>query len=165
MNTTEQYCEEIPVLTWNEGLGLDVFSGERPLLDDRDHQEATIAQEEQIPLVPYTLTAQMKDFIPMPREVLQMGMSASSILLYGLLLDRATLSQRSGWCSYNGWVYIHYTIKKLSEKMKMSESSIRRMLMQLEDAQLILRLHFCSSPATFIFLRIPEASIDQPSPL
>ena len=60
----------------------------------------------------------MPPFIPLPRFMLAGEYSINAKLLYGLLLNRTTLSQKSGWLSrymaYNDRHYAnHYaTIKK-----------------------------------------------------
>lgn len=102
-------------------------------------------------LTPFTVHDQIKHFFPMPRLVLQMGIGSSAVLLYCLLLDRATLSQQNGWCNHNGWVYVNYTVSNLSEELNLDESSIRRLLLQLEQRKLIFRTH------PYIYLRVPKA--------
>lgn len=137
---------------------------------ERSIEEAIMLPEEEprerpkVVLAAYTIRHRIKQFIPMPRDVLQIGLNPSATLLYGLLLDRATLSQRTGWCDEDGWVYIHYTIRSLSKEMWMSESSIRRMLLQLEEHKLIRRVHYNPGSPSFIFLRVPVVSVEWKRP-
>ena len=42
--------------------------------------------------------------------------SINAKLLYGLLLNRTTLSQKSGWVSEDGNVYVIYTIKQMRKR-------------------------------------------------
>ena len=53
----------------------------------------------------------MPPFIPLPRFMLAGEYSINAKLLYGLLLNRTMLSQKSGWVSEDGNVYVIYTIK------------------------------------------------------
>ena len=42
-------------------------------------------------------------------------LSSDAKLLYGLLLDRASLSQRNNWLDNNGRVYVIYTINNIKD--------------------------------------------------
>lgn len=134
--------------------------GQMDASQDAPPEETREAQRSEVALAHYRKQYRMKQFIPLPRDVLMMGLSSSVILLYGLLLDRATLSQRSGWWNRNGCVYVHFTTKNLSKEMRMSESSVRRMLLQLEKSHLIFRIHSAPGTPSYIFLRIPRNSVE-----
>ncbi|MCD7771095.1 MAG: replication initiator protein A [Oscillospiraceae bacterium] len=47
-------------------------------------------------------------FIPLPRFIVAGEYSVNAKLLYGLLLSRTMLSQKSGWVSEDGSVYVVY---------------------------------------------------------
>ena len=49
-------------------------------------------------------------FLPYPYFLLKMDLSHTARLLYGLLLDRSTLSQKNGWQDSEGRTYIVYPV-------------------------------------------------------
>ena len=49
------------------------------------------------------------------------SLSTDAKLLYGILLDRISLSKKNGWIDSDGYVYIIYTIAELQWK-RVSES-------------------------------------------
>ena len=51
--------------------------------------------------------------------------SINAKLLYGLLLNRTMLSQKSGWVSEDGDVYVIYTIKQMANDLDRSERTGR----------------------------------------
>ena len=53
-------------------------------------------------------------YLPYPRFLLKMEISQTAKLLYSLLLDRSTLSQKNKWLDDEGRIYIIYPI---AEKM------------------------------------------------
>ena len=46
------------------------------------------------------------------------NISADAKMLYGILLDRMSLSARNGWIDENGRVYIIFTIDEAKEPLK-----------------------------------------------
>ena len=50
--------------------------------------------------------------------------SINAKLLYGPLLNRTTLSQKSGWVSEDGNVYVIYTIKQMANDLDRSERTV-----------------------------------------
>ena len=66
--------------------------------------------------------------------------SINAKLLYGLLLNRTTLSQKSGWVSEDGNVYVIYTIKQMADDLDRSERTVKTALRELENAGLITRM-------------------------
>lgn len=47
-------------------------------------------------LVRYTREGGLTNYLPLPRPLLELDLSGTALLLYALLLDRATLSQKNG---------------------------------------------------------------------
>ena len=45
------------------------------------------------------------------------GLSIEAKVLYGLMLDRVSLSQRSGWLDEAGRVYIYFSVKDVQEQL------------------------------------------------
>lgn len=82
--------------------------------------------------------------------------SINAKLLYGLLLNRTTLSQKSGWVSEDGNVYVIYTIKQMADDLDRSEQTVKTALRELENAGLITRVRQGWNQANHIFLQIPD---------
>jgi len=57
--------------------------------------------------------------------------------LYGVMLDRFKLSKSKGWINKDGEVYFIFKQKELSNLLNVSESSIKRSIVQLKEHQLI----------------------------
>lgn len=51
--------------------------------------------------------------------------SINAKLLYALLLNRTMLSQKSGWVSEDGNVYVIYTIKQMANDLNRSERTVK----------------------------------------
>ncbi len=82
--------------------------------------------------------------------------SINAKLLYGLLLNHTTLSQKSGWVSEDGNVYVIYTIKQMANDLDRSERTVKTALRELENAGLITRVRQGWNQANRIFLQIPD---------
>ena len=70
---------------------------------------------ESIALRPFCLDSALTGYLPLPRELLRMEKPATAMLLYAVLLDRATLSQKNRYADKTGHVYVIYPIEKLAE--------------------------------------------------
>ncbi|MCD7847856.1 MAG: replication initiator protein A [Oscillospiraceae bacterium] len=95
-------------------------------------------------------------FIPLPRFIVAGGYSVNAKLLYGLLLSRTMLSQKSGWVSEDGSVYVVYPIRELAEDLNRSEKTVKNALNELENAGLLSRVRQGLNRANLIFLRLPD---------
>ena len=67
------------------------------------------------------------------------SVSIDAKLLYGLLLDHMSLSERNGWRDAQGRVFIFYTIKAVCEDLGCCRGKVCRLLDELEKADLIER--------------------------
>ena len=65
------------------------------------------------------------------------GISTEGKVLYGLLLDRVSLSRDNGWIDEEGRVYIIFTLTSIRETMNCSEKSAIKYLSELEEFGLI----------------------------
>lgn len=95
-------------------------------------------------------------FIPLPRFMIASEHSINAKLLYGLLLNRTMLSQKSGWVSEDGNVYVIYTIKQMADDLNRSERTVKTALNELENAGLITRVRQGWNRANRIFLHLPD---------
>lgn len=82
--------------------------------------------------------------------------SINAKLLYGLLLNRTTLSQKSDWVSEDGNMYVIYTIKQMANDLDRSERTVKTALRELENTGLITRVRQGWNQANRIFLQIPD---------
>lgn len=80
-------------------------------------------------------------------------LSADAILLYSLLLDLVSLSQKNGWMDEAGRVYIRYPVNKLAEKLHCGRDKVLRLLTELETHGLLLRQKQGRGKANLLFLR------------
>ena len=68
------------------------------------------------------------------------NLSAEAKLLYGLFLDRMSLSQKNSWMDKDGRVYIIYTVENIMEALGCGNKKAIQLLNELENkANLILR--------------------------
>ncbi len=95
-------------------------------------------------------------FVPLPRFIIASEYSMNAKMLYGLLLGRTQLSQKSGWVSEDGNVYVVYPIKRLAEDLNRSEKTVKNALNELENAGLLSRVRQGWNRANHIYLKIPD---------
>ena len=70
---------------------------------------------EDVKLKPYTLDVALTGYFPIPRELLEMELPSTAILIYGALLDRATLSQKNQYADASDWVYVIFPVERRRE--------------------------------------------------
>lgn len=63
------------------------------------------------------------------------SLSADAKLLYGMLLNRMSLSAKHGWHDNAGRVYIYYTMKKVCEAIGCGRSKAIRLLAELDTCK------------------------------
>ena len=66
-------------------------------------------------------------------------LSSDAKLLYGLLLDRVSLSQKNGWVDENGRIYVVFTLDNIMISLNCSDKTATKMLVELEKHGLIER--------------------------
>ena len=109
-------------------------------------------------LHPFILTTSLTGYMPVPRELLEMELPSTAILLYAVLLDRATLSQKNRYSDGTEAVYVIYPIDKLSETFSISDTAVKRNMKVLEEKGLIWKMRETKNGPNHIFLNIPEGS-------
>ena len=65
--------------------------------------------------------------------------SMEAKLLYGILLDRMSLSGKNNWCDTSGKIFIIYTVEELMEDFGCSNKTAIKLLRELEQSDLIVR--------------------------
>ena len=73
-----------------------------------------------------TVTTPLPQYLPYPRFLLDTNLSHTAKLLYTLLLDRATLSQKNNWIDAQDRIYVVYPLSHLSKDLRCSISSVTR---------------------------------------
>ena len=91
-------------------------------------------------LCPFTRDTQLSGFLTLPKSLLCWGLSPGALLVYGLLLDRGKLSQRSGWTDKQGWVYVIFPVRELALALGKGVTTIKRWLRELEEREKALGL-------------------------
>lgn len=107
----------------------------------------------------YTLRTQLTDYYPIPRSLLSRGLNSTALLLYGVLLDRATLSRKNDYTDASGWVYVVYPQEELAQLLCVSTRMIKRYLQQLEALGLLRRYRRSRKCANQYFLCLPADSV------
>ena len=104
-----------------------------------------------------TAATPLPQYLPYARFLLDTDLSHTAKLLYTLLLDRATLSQKNNWVDERGFVYVIFPLLSLSDALQCSTMSIKRALRSLEDADLIERRRSRIAVPNSIFVKVPTA--------
>lgn len=80
-------------------------------------------------------------FIRVPKELMTnpeyKTLSAESKLLYGVLLDRVSLSRKNNWVDELGRVFIIFTRKEIMEIMGAADKKITRLFNELKEKSLV----------------------------
>lgn len=85
--------------------------------------------------------ADLFSFIRVPKELMTnpeyKDLSAESKLLYGVLLDRVSLSRKNNWVDDLGRIFIIYTRKDIMDIMGAGEKKITKLFNELREKKLI----------------------------
>ena len=89
----------------------------------------------------YGKHADQYSFIKVPKLLVHdkafIGLSVDAKMLYGLLLDRMSLSMKNGWLDEENRVYIIYQIKDIMSDMNMARATAVKYLQELVDFGLV----------------------------
>lgn len=100
--------------------------------------------------------SKLPSYLAYPRFLLKSDLPETTKLVYVLLLDRARLSRTNkGWTNGDGYVYVHFTIKAMSETIGKCEMTVKTAYKSLEEAGLIRRERQGKNNPNRIFVRIP----------
>ena len=94
-------------------------------------------------------------YLPYPRFLLKMDLSQTAKLLYALLLDCSTLSQKNGWQDSEGRIYIIYPVTKIAEILDKGRTTIQDTLNELAAAGLMERKRTRFATANHIYVKVP----------
>lgn len=107
----------------------------------------------------YTTQTLLTDYFPIPRGILQAGLPSTAVILYGILLDRASLSRKNDYADAAGWVYVVYTQEELAHDLSISTRMVKRYLQELEALGLLRRFRKSRKNANQYFLCVPAESV------
>ena len=101
-----------------------------------------------------TITTRLPRYLPYAEFLLSMDLSLTAKLVYTMLLDRTTLSQKNGWADEDGNVYIYYALDHIVSDTGWSESTVKRAVKELKRAGLIdcRRTRFAESYRIYVKL-------------
>ena len=102
-----------------------------------------------------TVTTPLPQYLPYARFLLDTDLSHTAKLLYTLLLDRATLSQKNNWIDAQGHIYVIYPLSNLAKDLGCCVSSVTRSFTELEKANLVERVRYGFSKPSHILLKVP----------
>ena len=100
----------------------------------------------------------LPQYLPYARFLLDTDLSHTARLLYTLLLDRATLSQKNNWIDTQGHIYVIYPLSHLAKDLGCCISSVTRAFFELENAQLAERVRSGFSKPNRILLKVPHTT-------
>ena len=91
----------------------------------------------------YGRSSELFSFYRIPKLLFQdsrfQPLSTDAKTLYGILLDRMSLSAKNGWLDEQGHVYIIYTVREVQESLCCAEHKAVKLFRELEQADLIER--------------------------
>ena len=105
-----------------------------------------------------TAATPLPQYLPYARFLLDTNLSHTAKLLYTLLLDRATLSQKNNWIDAQDRIFVVYPLSSLAKDLGYSISSITRAFAELENAQLVERVRNGFSKPSRILLKVPHTT-------
>ena len=100
----------------------------------------------------------LPQYLPYARFLLDINLSHTAKLLYTLLLDRATLSQKNNWVDSQGRIYVVYPLSHLAKDLGCCISSVTRSFSELEKADLAERVRSGFSKPSHILLKVPHTT-------
>ena len=81
------------------------------------------------------------------------ALSTDAKVLYGLLLDRISLSRENGWMDDVGRVYVYYTIKSVKKSLRCANTKACGLLRELDEFGLIERKKQGLGKPTIIYVK------------
>ncbi len=87
----------------------------------------------------YGIEANQFAFFRIPKVLIKnemyKGISNAAKLLYGMLLDRMSLSLKNGWLDETSRVYIYYSVEELCEDLNCSKPTVVKLLAELDSVK------------------------------
>lgn len=112
---------------------------------------------------PFLVDTALTDYIPIPRSLTAMDIPSTALLIYGALLDRATLSQKNRYADEKGHVFVIFSIENLARTFGISGRMVKRHMKTLEQAGLIHAEPQARNKPNHIYLNLPQGNFGSPS--
>lgn len=117
--------------------------------------------------IPYKVNEVLENvFYQIPKELLvnpiYNNLNTNSILLYGLLLDRLSVSMKNKWIDKDGNIYIIYSRKEAQKRLRLSDKPVSKAFKILEQAKLIYEIRSGFKKHNIIYVgKIVHQSIEK----
>ena len=117
----------------------------------------------------YGQSGELFSYFRIPKALFQDSrfrqLSTDARTLYGILLDRMSLSAKNGWLDEQGWVYIIYTVREVQESLCCAEHKAVKLFRELEQADLIERKRRGLGRPSLIFVKNFSTEVSKMHPL
>ena len=116
--------------------------------------------------IPYKVNEVFENvFYQIPKELflnpLYSNLSSDSKLLYGLLLDRLSVSMKNKWIDKYGNIYLIYSRKEVQKILKLSDKPVTKAFKQLQEIKLIYEIRSGFRKNNIIYVgKIKHTSIE-----
>jgi DNA-binding Lrp family transcriptional regulator len=105
----------------------------------------------------YGMDAEQFSFLRVPKILLKdptfKPLSAEAKILYSLMLDRLSLSQKNGWLDEQNRVYIIYSTEEIREEFNCSQHTCVKIIQELEEIGLIEKKRRGLGKANLIYVK------------
>ena len=105
---------------------------------------------------PMKVGTHLPTYIPIPNFLVDFNISQTAKLVYGMLLNRTTLSQKNNMVDEDGDVYVIYTIEHLARDLGRSEMTIKNAERELVEAGLLRKRRNGYRRANDLYVLLPE---------
>lgn len=117
----------------------------------------------------YGQSGELFSYFRIPKALFQDSrfrqLSTDARTLYGILLDRMSLSAKNGWLDEQGRVYIIYTVREVQESLCCAEHKAVKLFRELEQADLIERKRRGLGGPSLIFVKNFSTEVSKMHPL
>ena len=117
----------------------------------------------------YGQSGELFSYFRIPKALFQDSrfrqLSTDARTLYGILLDRMSLSAKNGWLDEQGRVYIIYTVREVQESLCCAEHKAVKLFRELEQADLIERKRRGLGRPSLIFVKNFSTGVSKMHPL
>ena len=117
----------------------------------------------------YGQSGELFSYFRIPKALFQDSrfrqLSTDARTLYGILLDRMSLSAKNGWLDEQGRVYIIYTVREVQESLCCAEHKAGKLFRELEQADLIERKRRGLGRPSLIFVKNFSTEVSKMHPL
>ena len=117
----------------------------------------------------YGQSGELFSYFRIPKALFQDSrfrqLSTDARTLYGILLDRMSLSAKNGWLDEQGRVYIIYTVREVQESLCCAEHKAVKLFRELEQADLIERKRRGLGRPSLIFVKNFSTEVSKMHPL